>query len=54
MGLGEAELLDMAGEQHGADLVCHFCNRNIILPRRPENDRIRREGFPNARKDAHE
>jgi molecular chaperone Hsp33 len=26
LGLGEQELLKMAGEQNGASLICHFCN----------------------------
>lgn len=55
MGLGETELLEMADEQHGAELVCHFCNREYHFT---EEDLLTiasaAKASHNARKDAHE
>ncbi|HHW30721.1 MAG TPA: Hsp33 family molecular chaperone HslO [Clostridiaceae bacterium] len=31
VSLGEVEILDMVKEQHGAELVCHFCNKKYYF-----------------------
>lgn len=31
ISLGRKELVDMADEQHGAELMCHFCNRKYYF-----------------------
>lgn len=42
ISLGEAELLDMIAEQHGAELTCHFCHSKYYFTEKELGELIER------------